>query len=287
MNVSSAVFFGLLAMFGNGLSNAISREPTRKLGPTAVLFWRQAFLTLLWLPPFLFTFPRTDVPWGWVMATVLLGAVGYLPIRLFYRAIERGKVGIVSPIAGVSSVLTAGLAVLVLGEPFGPGRWFGVPLVIAGVLLLSADVRDWKASDLFRRGSGIPCALLACLGWGVIIFLFRYPVLSLGMSATAFIVEAVILAISAAALSKERKITFPRGYIRPLSFVGILSAVATVGLYGGLGTAAVSTVVVLGMANPIISAAYERLVLRERFSTAQYAGMVFTVAGVAFVAVVS
>ncbi|NTW13873.1 MAG: DMT family transporter [Candidatus Moranbacteria bacterium] len=286
MGISSAIIFGLIAMIGLGLSGVLARDPSRRLGSDRSLFWRQVFLVILQIPLLVFFFPK-DLSWQGLAWAVAVGVAGYFPIHFFYRAISNGRVGVVAPIANSSAVITAILAVYVLGEPFGVFRVVGLVLALSGVILLSVDFRDWKNSALLRSESGIPFAVAACLGWGVVMFLFRYPVRLIGPIPTSFIVETSALVISAIRLRSQKiSFDFPDGYGRTFLWVGLAGVVGAVAYDFGLMTSAVAVVAVLNMTNPVIAAAYERFVFKERLSFRQVVGMFLAIAGAALVAAI-
>jgi len=266
-------------MVGSGLSGVLSREPVRALGSDRTLFWRGVAMVTLHIPLLLIFFSRS-VTWRGVMLAVGVGIIGYLPIYFFFRAISHGRVGVVSPISNSSAVITAMLAVFVLGEPFGAYRVLGLLLALSGVILLSVDFRDWKNSALIRHESGIPFAAAACLGWGVVMFLFRYPVLLIGPVLTSFIVEAVILSSAAIRLrSKKEPFFLPKEFRMSIVLIGIFAVISVIAYNFGLTTSAVAVVAILNMTNPVVAAAYEHFAFGEKLSYRQYAGMALAIAG--------
>ncbi|MEI7749860.1 MAG: DMT family transporter [Candidatus Moraniibacteriota bacterium] len=283
MGIQYAILFGLIAMVGSGLSGALAREPVRALGSDRALFWRAVAMVLFQVPLLVVFFPRDLSAWG-ILWAIGVGAVGYLPIYFFFRAISRGRVGVVSPISNSSSVITAMLAVFVLGEPFGGFRVLGLLVALSGIILLSVDFRDWKNSALLRHDSGIPFAVAACLGWGIVMFLFRYPVLLIGPIFTAFIIEAMILLSATARLRLKREpFTLPKGFRVPIATVGFFGVIGVIAYDFGLTTSAVAVVAILNMTNPVVAAAYEHFAYGEKLSAKQYVGIALAIAGAVLV----
>lgn len=273
-------------MIGSGMSGVLSRGPVRRLGSDPALFWRGVFITLFQIPLIVALFPHAP-SWRGMGLALVFGAVGYLPIYFFFRGIDRGRVGVVAPIANTSAVITAMLAVFVLGEPFGAFRVAGLLVTVAGVALLSIDFRDWKRSSLFHAGSGIPFAIAACLGWGVVLFLIRYPVLAIGPILTSFIVELTILSVAGArAHFRHEPLRLPKDIRRTAVLIGFFGVLGTVAYDFGMATSAVAVVAILNMTNPVIAVAYERIVFKEKLSFRQIAGMVLAIAGAALVAAI-
>ena len=126
MGIQYAILFGLIAMVGSGLSGVIAREPVRALGSDRALFWRGVVMVTLHIP-LLFLFSSKAITWQGIALALGVGMIGYLPIYFFFRAISHGRVGVVSPISNSSAVITAMLAVFILGEPFGASLQAPVP----------------------------------------------------------------------------------------------------------------------------------------------------------------
>ena len=279
MIVSFAVLCGLISMIGLGLSGALSREPVRRFGSDRSLLWRGVATTALQIPLLVFFFPD-DLSWYGVALAFLVGIIGYLPIYFFFRAMEHGKMGVVSPISKASSVITALLAMTVLGESFGMWKWAGAILVLVGVVMLSADFRDWKKPALTGSRSSIFFALLACFGWGVVMFSFRYPILLIGPIATSFIVELSIPIVAALRLRTERKpLSIPKGNGKVFFLIGLASVIGGVAYDFGLSTHEVGLVAMLNMANPLVVAAYGRIVFKEKLLVRQFLGMILVIIG--------
>jgi drug/metabolite transporter (DMT)-like permease len=283
MGISYAILFGLIAMAGSGLSGALLREPVRRIGSDATLFWRGVAMVVLQIPFLVAYFPN-ELPWQGIAWAVGVGAIGYLPIYFFFRAISHGRVGVISPISNSSAVITAMLAVFVLGEPFGVFRVLGLLVAVSGVVLLSVDFRDWKNSSLLRHDSGIPFAVAACLGWGIVLFLFRYPIMFIGPIPTLLIVEFMVLAFSALRLRVKREsFALPIGLRSQMLFVGIFGVIGGAAYNFGLMTSAIAVVAILNMTNPIIAALYERFAYGEKLTLRQYAGMALAILGAVLV----
>ena len=285
MGIQYAILFGLIAMVGSGLSGVIAREPVRALGSDRALFWRGVVMVTLHIP-LLFLFSSKAITWQGIALALGVGMIGYLPIYFFFRAISHGRVGVVSPISNSSAVITAMLAVFILGEPFGAYRIYGLFLVLSGVILLSVNFSDWKNSALLRHESGIPFAVAACLGWGVVMFLFRYPIGLIGPVPTSYIVETVILSFAALRLrSKRESFALTKDFHIPIALVGVFGVIGVVAYDFGLTTSAVAIVAILNMTNPVVSAAYEHFAFGEKLSLRQYAGMALAIVGAVAVSV--
>lgn len=285
MPFTFGIGLGVLAMVGFGVMNALSREPARRLGNDETLFWRGVLMTVL-QAVVLALFWSSDISWPGVALALGIGIFGYLPIYFFYRALAREPVGVVSPIANSASVITILLGVFLLGEPFSGIRAVGVAVVFSGILLLSGNPRSFASVIHKHKTSGIPYALAACLLWGVVFFLFRYPVLLIGPVLTSFIVEACIMVIAGTRMRATREpFRFPRGLLRTFLALALFGVIGALAYNRGLETEAVSLVAAFYMANPLVATATAAIIYRERLSLSRYAGLALAVVGVILVAV--
>jgi len=285
MNFLSGTMLGVLAMVGFGVMNALSREPARRLGSDETLFWRGVFMTVL-QAVVLALFWHSDISWPGVGLALTIGVFGYLPIFFFYRALAREPVGVVSPIANSASVITILLGVFLLGESFSGLRATGVATAFLGILMLSGNPRSFASVIRKHESSGIPYALATCLLWGVVFFLFRYPVLLIGPVLTSFIVEACIMVIAGIRMRATREpFRFPHGLLGTFLAIALFGVIGALAYNRGLETEAVSLVAAMYMANPLVATATAAIIYRERLSLSRYVALALAVVGVVLVAV--
>lgn len=76
--------------------------------------------------------PPAD-PWG----VVAVGVLAWASIALYFLALRRGDISSVLPLGATRPLLAVPLAVLLLGEPYGPGVVGPILLVAAGGVLAS------------------------------------------------------------------------------------------------------------------------------------------------------
>ncbi|CAN5605775.1 DMT family transporter [soil metagenome] len=102
---------------------------------------------------------------GWAFAAGLAGIVG---LGAFYRALARGTMGLIAPLA---ALIGAGLPVIVSyirGDPIGEVRLVGIALAIGAVVLISMP--GGEKTDLERRQARIdlrdlPLVLVSGVGF--------------------------------------------------------------------------------------------------------------------------
>jgi uncharacterized membrane protein len=108
-----------------------------------------------------------------VWLVVLNGAAAAFAYLTHYKALELGPVAVVSPIGAGYALVGVALAMVILDErPSGPAL-IGAAIAVAGVALVSTDLRK------LRQGSenplpGLPWAIAAAIGFGVAGFLLGW-----------------------------------------------------------------------------------------------------------------
>jgi drug/metabolite transporter (DMT)-like permease len=141
---------------------------TERLGPIAVALIPLALSTALFAP--LLRISRgAKPPLKWTPLVwrdlVLASTLGIIPAQLGLTwGVQHSLASNASVLTLTIPILTAIMAVLLLGEKMTPLRWLSFSLAIAGVLMVS-DI-DWKSVALFRGTylAGNLLILASCLG---------------------------------------------------------------------------------------------------------------------------
>lgn len=141
---------------------------TERLGPIAVALIPLALSTLLFAPLLRVNRGKKPPPrWTPIVwrDLILASTLGIIPAQLGLTwGVEHSLASNASVLTLTIPVLTAIMAVILLGERMTPVRWLSFVLAIAGVLMVS-DI-DWKAVSIFRGSYlfGNLLILASCLG---------------------------------------------------------------------------------------------------------------------------
>ena len=187
------IISGILVMISYGTSDILAKKLTLNVEQNKIIFYRGLIIALIYLP-FLFIF-RNTVHFDLKFILILIGIAffGFLGLSSFYKAINKGKLGVVVPIAsGGDKLITVLLSVMLFREAFGIMHLIVLLFVFAGFVFISVRFKDLKNSHLFQLSSGIPNALFTCILWGVVYAVFKYPVGVLGPILTSLILELFI-----------------------------------------------------------------------------------------------
>lgn len=283
MNTSLGIIYSVIALTGFGLSNAAAKQPTQKLGPLSFYFCRNFFTSLilsLIILPKLFS---ANFQAEYLLFAILLSFFGFIPLYFFLKAIAVGKIGLVGPVAYTSSIFTILLSVVFYHESVNLIQAITFLVIITGVVLATVDIRDFKNSHLFNTSSGVPYALITSIGWGIFFFLNKIPVVALGSSLTAFIIELGGFIITFLILkAKKNKICLPaKPTLYTVLAVAILGVIGTLAFNFGVSTSDVSLVATISSATPLIALIYGRFVYKEKLTFLQYAAVALIITGIA------
>ena len=208
------------------------------------------------------------------------GIVAMIGLGALYRGFAVGAMGIVAPISATSPVVP--LAVdAARGDVPSTLQWFGVALVVAGIVVLSREPR----LDRQRRvAAGAGLAVVAALGFG----LFFVGIDAGADESAAWAVTAARLAavpvVVVAALVTSTTLRPPRAVLPLIVGVGVFDTGANVLFAAATTFGAVGIVAVLGSLYPIVTLVLAWLVLGERLGVTQRVGGFVALAGAALVA---
>jgi len=274
----AAVAFGLASACSWGAGDFSGGLASRRSPLLAVLAVGQAAGTasivavaLLTGEPFV-----ASAALGWAAAA---GASGALGLAALYRGLAVGRMGIVAP---VSAVLSAAIPVLAgaLVEGLPPAaKLAGFALALGGIWLVAAS--DAPGGE-GRRGLGL--AVLAGLGFGGFLVLMHRA----GAGGTFWplaVARATSLTLVTAALAARPG---PRGVSRAALPLVVLSGLLDAGGNGFFVLASqagrLDVAAVLSSLYPASTVVLAALVLKERLSRPQLAGVAAVLAAIALIA---
>lgn len=283
------ILFGFVAMLGFGLGNAIAKVPIQKIGSEKTIFYRNIIVSILLLVALLLFGQSAVFSTKYILIAFFIAIVGYVPLLFFYKALNLGKVGIISPVANSSTIFTILLSVVFFHESISWGQGFSIALILLGIILISLNVRDLKNSQFLKMSSGVPYALITSLLWGLVFFLWKIPVNVLGPVLTSFVIEFGTMLCSAIYIVYKKK-DFQRPDFRVLKYILFMSlggALGTLFYNMGIKNADVSIVAAITFASPLVATLYGKFIFKEELSKLQYLAILFIILGVVLVTYLS
>ena len=267
----SAVLFGV-ADFAGGFA-------TRRLPVWKVIPWSQLiglvllFVGLLVVPTEEVT--RDDLLWGAVG-----GLAGLAGLALLYSTLAAGTMSVVAPISGATAAAIPVLFDLARGESLEPIQFLGVALGLAAILLVGLDhgARHVDARLLLQ-------AMAAGAGFALFFIALGFTSEESGLwplvaarSVTIPVAFLIAFVLGVAAPPRGRDLRLVAG-------AGTLDMGANVAIALSLQRGPVGVNSVLSSLYPAVTALVAVLVLRERPSGQQLAGVVCAVGAVLALAV--
>ncbi|HEY7587521.1 MAG TPA: DMT family transporter [Thermoplasmata archaeon] len=286
MGTQSDLFFGLATALGYGTGDFLARQAAHRVGHFRVLFYMEAISLCALLPAALIL---ESSAWHWSLAWGIvagLGAVNVFASLFLYRSFEYGVLSVVSPLVSTYPAVTAGLAILFLGQYPGPLGSVGIVLALAGVVLISRSRAHPQSPQPRNARVGLISAILAFAGYGVFYFALEYVVSDTGPVSAAAIVRVVGVGILLAArgMSSAMKTDMPRDLWPTILAIGLLDTFAFVAYNVGIVSGSVAIIGTLSGLFSAVTVALATVVLRERLTLPQYAGMGSIFLGVALMA---
>jgi drug/metabolite transporter (DMT)-like permease len=284
------IVFSVIAMVTMGLSVAMARIPSQNIGVKRFLFWRQATTSLL-LFCGLLAFGRS-LPFsiGYFTLALAIAFISYVALISAYQALKIGKIGVISPIANSSAIVTVLFSVIFLHESLIAPQIAMAFLAVLGIIILSINFSDFKSSDIFKPSSGVPLALVACLVWGIVYALYKIPVAVIGPLLTAFAIEfGSFLPNIPANIAAKTSFALPDAKTRVwILGIGLIAAASTLSYNLGIQVSGgnVALVAAITFSNPIISAIYGSFAYKEKLTPKQWVGLTLTVLGIMGISII-
>lgn len=279
------MIFGLAAALGWGLADYSGAVAGRRIGSTPAVVIGQilsaAFMTVLVVvtgkdlgrvPPLL-----------WLIAGN--GVVTATAYATHYRALQLGPVAVVSPIGATYAIPAIAMAIAFRGERPTSLALIGAALTVAGVVLVSADLRKLRAG-IRGHAPGAPWAIVSALGFGVAAFLLGVAAQELGwiLGLWASRVAQVLCYVPLVIVQRDafRRLEHLPGVGIGVAFALAAGAADVLGVTtysAGSEAGFISIVVAASAIFPAIAVGLSIGFLRERLVPNQWVGVVLVLLG--------
>ena len=215
---------------------------------------------------------------GYFIPGAFAGVLGYFGLVCLYAGLSTGRMGVVSPISGLSALIPVAYAFFVKGDRLSLILSIGAALAIVGAFLASGP----------ELSQGLPIkplflALGAAAGFGTALVW-----MAIGSQGSALMtmvmMRATTLIVSLGILLKYRTIGGLNSKLAPiLIFIGCADFLANLLLGVATTKGNLTLSMVLGALYPIFTAVLAFKFLNERLHRVQYIGIIAAVAGVAVI----
>ncbi|HEY6962002.1 MAG TPA: EamA family transporter [Gaiellaceae bacterium] len=211
---------------------------------------------------------------------LLSGVGGGIGLASFYRALSLGTMSVVSPIAACSAVVPFVLS-LATGERPATVAAIGAIVALAGAIVASLEERS-AAGD---RSRAIVLAVVAAAALGLFVYFLGLGSREGDAVSTLFGARVGSLSVLVAlAVSLRAPLRVPRTSAGAVAAVGVADIGANALFAYASGHGLLALVSVLGSLYPVITVLLAHVLLGERLTSTQKAGVAIALAGVCAVA---
>jgi uncharacterized membrane protein len=278
-----AVVLALASSLAWGLADFLGGLQSRRHALLAVLALSQGFALLVMVSAVAAGVPTAHdgAATAWAAGAGVLGICG---LAAFYRALSIGTMSIVAPLSATGTAIPV-LVGLLSGDRPSALQAFGMALAACGVVLAA---REAPAADPGARRAGrmsILLALVAAVGFGSFFAMLDRAEESADVAWVLLVVRAVDVAVvGLVALARRPPLPRDRTALGALVVVGAFDLLANLLFAVAAGRGLLSVVGVLGSLYPAVTVVLARVLLHERPTRVQDAGVAITLAGVLAIA---
>jgi drug/metabolite transporter (DMT)-like permease len=212
---------------------------------------------------------------------IVAGVGGGAGLAAFYKALSLGTMSVVSPLVACGAVVPFAIAIAT-GERPSRLALAGAGVALAGAVLASVEERRAASRE---RARAVALALVAALALGLFVYF-----LGLGSrdgDALSTLVGARVGSLSllvTAAVATRAALRIPRSALWAVAAVGLADVSANALFAFASGHGLLSLVAVLGSLYPVVTVLLAHVLLGERLTRAQRAGVAIALVGVAAIA---
>lgn len=214
---------------------------------------------------------------GFLIPGILAGLFGYIGLACLYEGLSSGRMGVVSPISSLSTVIPLAYA-LITGDELSTITLIGVVIALIGVFCASGP----------ELSQGLPMkpivlALGAAAGFGLALTFIAIGSQSSALLTMVSMRGATFFVTISLALKYKTTGNFVAKDLPALIFIGAADFLANLLLGIACTKGLVSVAMVFGSLYPIATAILACKFLHERLLKVQYIGIVLAVTGVSII----
>jgi drug/metabolite transporter (DMT)-like permease len=204
----------------------------------------------------------------------------------FAHSLKSGSISINAPIFRLSFVITAALAILLLGEPLTPHKIAGMALALAAVWLLLGAPAAQQTQQHHETRSSLVRVLVATASIGVGNVIYKYGLRAGATPASLIVAQAVVVVTLSTALvaSVDRRIRPSGPVLRYAPAAALALAIGFACMVESLARGDASVVVPIAQMGFGVTALLGFIFLRETFTARKGAGLIAALAALASLA---
>ena len=263
-----AYLFAIASAALYGAADFLGGMASRRASTMAVVVWSQAagLVMLLFVLPLLPDASPSRYDWFWGAVAGIAGSVG---VGLLYRALAIGTMAVVAPTTAVCAVVIPVMAGLLAGERLAGLTIAGIGLAVVAIVLVS---QERGTSSVARKGIGIAFLSGVAIGFFFLALARTAPAAGLWPLVASRAMSLVLFGGLGLATAQPMMMASP---VARIAIGGGVVDMAANALYlAATRYGALSIVVTLASLYPASTVILARVVLGERLSRWQIAGVV-------------
>jgi uncharacterized membrane protein len=202
---------------------------------------------------------------AWGLASGLAGGIGTL---VLYRGLARGQMSVVGPVSAVGAAVVPVVAGIVMGERPSVLAVAGILVALPAIVLAAAS-----GSVRGKLGVGLTDGLTAGLAFGILFIGLAQAGRNAGLWPVASEQTGTLLPVLAVAVKSHAPLRIPLRLVGLPALVGASGMAATLAYFYATHFSMLAVAAVLVSLYPGVTVLLARLMLHERFSCAQRAGL--------------
>ena len=272
------ILLGLAAALLYGGSDFSGGLASRRFGPVRVTVLGAAVSTVLaWVALIVSGGPGPDIrAIAWGLASGLAGGAGTL---VLYRGLARGQMSVVGPVSAVGAAVVPVAAGVALGEHPSVLAVAGVLVSLPAIVLVAAS-----GSVRGKLGGGLVDGLAAGLAFGILFVGLAQAGRNAGLWPVASEQTGALLPVLAVAVKSRVPLRIPVRAAGLPVLAGASGTAATLTYFYATHFSMLAIAAVLVSLYPGFTVLLARVILHERFSHAQRAGLGLCALAVAAIA---
>jgi drug/metabolite transporter (DMT)-like permease len=216
----------------------------------------------------------------YLVYAALAGIAGAVGLAALYRGLAVGSMSVVAPISATAAVIPV-VAGVIEGERPSPVQGAGIALALGGVVLASRERRaDGKGRGV---AEGVGLALVAAVGFGLLLVALGAASDADALWGTFAMRTTSFTLLALAALVARPRLSLARDSLPVLALIGVLDAAGNALFALATTESLLSVAAVLAQLYPVVTVLLARVILGERISRPQQAGVGAAFAGIALI----
>lgn len=265
-----------------GLLNAFAKKPSEWLPPSQLIVYRNlvyvlALLVLVWALDL-----KVFYDFWWQI--VLVGMWGYFGLYLFFKALRIGKVGLVVPATSLNTLFTALIGAWFYNQSLSGVGFILLVVLVFGVIVLTANLKDIRKSKIFSKESGVPYALLTGFFWGAMYPIAGDFIARSDLISVTLLIETTVLFMAFIGAIRSQDGLKPVGIGRKewlwLAGYIVFSLCAALLMNYSFSLGRVALAAAFMGASPVVTVLFGRVFYKEELTKQEYLGILITLLGV-------